>query len=79
MDFYFDTDQAEIYSDGFSAYIFPIVKDKKKEKNLSQKHLLLKIMDFYFDTDQAEIYSDGFSSYIFPIVKDKNLFGTFTS
>jgi hypothetical protein len=32
--FIFDTDQAEIYSDGFTAYIFPIVKDKK-DKNLS--------------------------------------------
>jgi hypothetical protein len=28
--FIFDTDQAEIYSVGFSAYIFPIVKDKKR-------------------------------------------------
>ncbi len=28
MDFYFDTDQAEIYSDEFTAYIFSIVKDK---------------------------------------------------
>ncbi len=73
--FIFATDQADMYNEGFTAYIFPIVKDK----NLFQKHLLLKIMDFYFDTNQAEIYSHGFSSYFFLIVKDKNRFGTFTS
>ncbi len=39
--FIFDTDQAEIYSDGFLAYIFPIVKTK-----IVLEHLLLKIVDF---------------------------------